>query len=340
MDWYYVVDGQQVGPVSEQDLKALVDAGTVTGETLVWHEGMENWVPQNTVAAEIAATPATHMPAGDGPIAPPAGGKSTLSLREEPAATAAQPAGAGQAGAQAGAGTGTCRECGRQFPLDQMIEYEGATICAECKPAFFQRLQEGAGGTGGATPNAELMSRARAALSGSWGLAIGFLVVYQLLTIASQFIPFVGNIAPLLITGPLMTGSALFFITLVRGGEAAMGMLFHGFTRFGTTFLAYLLMTVYVLLWSLLLIVPGIIAAYAYSMTFYVLADDESCGANEAIRRSKEMMQGNKWKFFCLNFRFVGWALLCLLTLGIGFLWLAPYMAASFAEFYEDVKQV
>jgi uncharacterized membrane protein len=97
-------------------------------------------------------------------------------------------------------------------------------------------------------------------------------------------------------------------------------------------------MILFILLWTLLLIIPGIIAAISYSMTFYILADDNSIGAMDAIDKSKKMMDGYKWKCFCLGLRFLGWALLCILTLGIGFLWLMPYMQVSMAKFYDDVK--
>ena len=88
-----------------------------------------------------------------------------------------------------------------------------------------------------------------------------------------------------------------------------------------------------------MLIIPGIIAAYAYSMAFFIMADNPSVGALEAIRRSKAIMRGRKAKLFCLDLRFLGWGILCLLTLGIGFLWLVPYIQASHAHFYEDVRQ-
>ena len=75
------------------------------------------------------------------------------------------------------------------------------------------------------------------------------------------------------------------------------------------------------------------------SMAFFIIADDADCGPLEAISRSKEMMKGNKWKLFCLHWRFFGWALLAaFFTFGIGYLWLVPYMQTSFAKFYEDVK--
>jgi uncharacterized membrane protein len=88
----------------------------------------------------------------------------------------------------------------------------------------------------------------------------------------------------------------------------------------------------------LLLIIPGIIAAISYSMTFYILADDNSLTAMEAIDKSKAMMEGYKLKYFYLSLRFLGWALLAILTFGIGFLWLAPYMMVASAKFYDDIK--
>jgi uncharacterized membrane protein len=126
-------------------------------------------------------------------------------------------------------------------------------------------------------------------------------------------------------------------LALSRGQEARLPQIFEGFQKFGVALGAYLLMMLFVFLWALLLIIPGIIAAYAYSQTFYIIAEEPGIGPLQAIRKSKEMMRGNKGKLFCLNLRFIGWALLCLLTLGIGFLLLAPYMMISFAKFYDDV---
>ena len=114
--------------------------------------------------------------------------------------------------------------------------------------------------------------------------------------------------------------------------------MFEGFNTWLRSFKAYFLMILYIFLRLLLLIVPGIIAIYAYSQTYYILADDKNIGINDAIKKSKEMMMGNKWKLFCLGCRFIGWGLLCMLTFGIGFLWLVPYAQVSIAKFYDDVK--
>jgi uncharacterized membrane protein len=188
------------------------------------------------------------------------------------------------------------------------------------------------------TENVVLMQMARESLKGKWGLAIGTLVVYFLIAMVIQIIPSVGPIASLIMSGPFALGLAVFSLSLSRNQDAKLEQIFQGFNNFGTALGAYLLMILFTVLWSLLLIIPGIIAAISYSMTFYILADDNSIGAMDAIDKSKKMMNGYKWKCFCLGLRFYGLALLCILTLGIGFLWLVPYMQVSMAKFYDDVK--
>ena len=188
------------------------------------------------------------------------------------------------------------------------------------------------------TDNRDLMAQARQCLAGNWGLGVGVVVACGVISGAIGFIPIVGFICSLLITGPFELGMAMVFLALARAELPGFAMMFDGFKRFGTALAAYWLMGLVTVLWCLLLIVPGIIAALSYSMTYFILRDDPSVGAGDAIKRSKQMMQGNKWKYFCLQWRFFGWAILCMLTLGIGFLWLAPYVATSNARFYEDLR--
>jgi uncharacterized membrane protein len=187
------------------------------------------------------------------------------------------------------------------------------------------------------TANRDLMAQARESLRGKWGLAIVTFVIVQLIMTGVQMIPSVGSIGGLVIGGPMSVGMAIFALAISRNQNPRLPQVFEGFQKFGVALGAYLLMLLFVLLWSLLLIIPGIIAAYAYSQIFYIIAEDANIGPLDAIRKSKEMMCGNKWKLFCLNLRFIGWALLCILTFGIGFLWLAPYMFTSFAKFYDDL---
>jgi uncharacterized membrane protein len=189
------------------------------------------------------------------------------------------------------------------------------------------------------TENVVLMKMALESLKGKWGLAIGTFVVYMLIICVPQIIPILGPIAILIITGPMVLGLTIFFLSISRNQEAKLEQIFEGFNNFGIALGTYLLMVLFIILWMLLLIIPGIIAALSYSMTFYILADDNSIGAMDAIDKSKKMMFGYKWKLFCLGLRFLGWALLCILTLGIGFLWLIPYMQVSCCKFYDDIKE-
>jgi len=194
------------------------------------------------------------------------------------------------------------------------------------------------------TANITLMRAARESLKGKWGLAILAFVIYTLLTTGGASVKSHGSlltlssILTLIIGGPLALGAAIFSLSIERGKEATLGQIFQGFNSFSTAFIAYLLIILYVLLWSLLLIVPGIIAALGYSMTFYILADDPLIKPQDALRKSKSMMDGYKEKLFYLWLRFFLLALLCILTLGIGFFWLIPYGHVTMAKFYDDLK--
>ena len=123
-----------------------------------------------------------------------------------------------------------------------------------------------------------------------------------------------------------------------RQKQAEISTMFGFFPHWKTTAVTNLLKTIYVLLWSLLLIIPGIIASYSYAMTGYILADNPEMAPGEALERSKEMMRGNRWRLFCLQFSFIGWSILAALTLGIGGLWLTPYTQTSIAAFYREVS--
>jgi len=187
--------------------------------------------------------------------------------------------------------------------------------------------------------NSELRAQAREALSDKWGIAIGTFLVYMILLGGIQMaIPIFGGGVTLIIGGPMALGISIFTLAIARRENVRLEQLFDGFQNFGTALGAYLLMVVFVFLWTLLFIIPGIIKALAYSQTFYILADDKSVGAKESLEKSEAMMKGYKWKYFLLGLSFIGWFILSILTLGIGFLWLGPYAQVCFAEFYEDIR--
>lgn len=113
--------------------------------------------------------------------------------------------------------------------------------------------------------------------------------------------------------------------------------LFERFDIFGRALLLQLAMALFIFLWSLLFIIPGIVASYRYAMAPYLMAQNPNLGVMEAIRLSKQMMYGHKSRLFWLHLSFIGWAFLCVLSCGIGFLWLYPYVNASTAAFYVDL---
>ena len=184
--------------------------------------------------------------------------------------------------------------------------------------------------------NSEIRRAARYALKGNWTQAVLTTLVYTLVAAAAGSIPLVG----LLIVCPLSFGFMLCFLRLVRGEDSSemVGDQFSVFSKYGRYLGVSLLYTLYVFLWSLLLIIPGIIKSYAYAMTPYVANDHPELDADDCIHESRMMMKGNKWKLFCMDLSFIGWAILCIFTLGIGFLWLQPWIESSHARFYEELK--
>lgn len=226
---------------------------------------------------------------------------------------------------------------------------------------------------------ADFREKARISLQGNWGKAVGVGLVAALLGAGTTAVSYgsgsgysreVESISDLNGVVPvefqvtyLAVLSVLGFIALVfglihfvAGGAATLGYvkfnlhlvdkkpasftdLFSEFHRFGAGFLMQLLRVVYIFLWTLLLFIPGIYAAYGYAMAPYILMENSDITANEAITKSKELMNGNRWRLFCLEISFIGWAILvAFFTLGIGMLWLVPYMETSFAAFYREIK--
>jgi uncharacterized membrane protein len=178
-------------------------------------------------------------------------------------------------------------------------------------------------------------------------LAIGTFLVYQLIMHSVSVFSQIGDgvsvgvgLVPLIFGGPLSLGAAIFSLSIARNQDAKFEQLFEGFKNFSNALLTYLLMILIIVLFTFLLIIPGIIRALAYAMTFYILADEPNLKAKEALDKSLKMMDGHKMRLFNLFIRFFLLSLLCILTLGIGFLWLIPYVNVTLAKFYEDIKSV
>ena len=193
---------------------------------------------------------------------------------------------------------------------------------------------------------------ARNSLKGKWGTAILASLIASLLgSNGSINFDFNLNESESFSWGALITG-ILFFclgiiidagykkfnLDLIDGMKCEIGTLFTYFKHWKNLILTKLLSTLHIFLWSLLFIIPGIIATYKYAMVPYILAEHPEMRPREALEMSEEMMRGNKWRLFCLYFSFIGWHLLCLLSVGIGYIWLIPYINASVADFYREVS--
>ncbi len=168
---------------------------------------------------------------------------------------------------------------------------------------------------------------------------------YELPSFLRQYITFTASVASILglvhliIGGVIRQGYCLYLLKQQDGQPAELQDLFSQFHRFGDGFCLALLESLYIALWSLLFIIPGIIAAYRYAMAPFILLENPDMTASEAINTSKQMMEGHKGELFTLHLSFIGWDLLCLLTLGIGYLWLNPYQNAAQAAFFRSFRR-
>lgn len=185
-------------------------------------------------------------------------------------------------------------------------------------------------------PNSEIRAEARVDLSGNWVQPILACLLYSIVQSAAAGIAGIGN---LIVGGPIELGLASYAVMFKRKQAPQLEEVFSGFRSFENSLVLYIIRTIIIALWSLLLIIPGIIAALKYSMSFYLLRDFPELTGQEAMRKSAEMTEGVRGKLFDFYIGFFGWAILCILTLGIGFLWLFPYIKVAEAGFYEDLKR-
>jgi len=181
----------------------------------------------------------------------------------------------------------------------------------------------------------ELKFRARTALSGRWGTAILAMLIYILLSVGCGIIPVIGAI---ILIPPLEFGFYVFFLKFYREADNRYENLFTGFNMFGKSLAVFWLTKLYTFLWSLLFIVPGIVASYKYSQAMLILYDNPEISASEAIRRSSAMMYGNKLTLFIQDLSFIGWFILSVFPgFSIGYLWSLPYYYTARVAFYEDL---
>jgi uncharacterized membrane protein len=194
----------------------------------------------------------------------------------------------------------------------------------------------GANSIGGGRSGGNSSGQGDSSLFNLFSNSFGRFIFFFILGIAAYV--FLVAIITFIIGGAVKLGYCSFNQKLIQGNNPQFSDLFSRFQLFGKALGLRIVIGLFAFLWSLLFIIPGIIALYRYSMAFYIMNDDPSVGIMEAIERSKQMMMGNKWRLFCLHISFIGWAFLCMFTMGIGYLWLFPYFYAAEAAFYLEIS--
>ena len=216
MSWYYAENNERRGPIEVPAFDALVHAGAIRPETLVWSEGMPGWVPYSQSG---------HQPAFAGMPPIPSG---------EPAATSTTPAGVEM---------GVCSESGRVLPRSELVEIDGRLVSAEYKNVVLQRIREGVSTVGSCDPEAlaqevldrgyqlsatNCFARGWRLVKGNFWLTVGSCFLTMMVSQAAAMLPLIG---PVLIYGPLKGGMQWLMIRLIRGEKASVSDAFEGFNR-------------------------------------------------------------------------------------------------------------
>jgi hypothetical protein len=360
MSWFYAEGGQQRGPITDQELQALVQSGRITGSTLVWREGMPEWRPYATVVA---------------PPPPPG------AVAAEPALVMSGP-------------TAVCAECGRVVPAADTVALQGRTVCASCKPQVVQRMMEGADGAGGYAADgsgpfdpeaflAELrarggfrveigrsISRGFDLVNGNFWPCVGNAALVYLITIAVSMLPLgLGIIGQLVTTGPLTGGLFYYMLLQVRRQPATINETFSGFRQplFVRLMLAGLLVQIVPIMIGVALVVPVVLGLqfaspqpseemlmwlipvvliaiplslyyYAITMPCYVIIADTGVSFWEGIKLGVRLVHMRLLSF--LGFGIVCWLLLMagFLLFCVGFFWMLPVVVAACAHVWSDLR--
>lgn len=198
----------------------------------------------------------------------------------------------------------------------------------------------------------EIKKKALADLKGNWvpGALLCILIIFVIVAFSAiagiiaafenVYLNVFVSIVTFIVMLPISIGVANVFRNLIGGNVLKISDVFMPYKKMlKSSILTQFVRVLYIQLWTLLLIVPGIIKSISYSQTSFILLEDPTLSPSEAITKSRKMMYGFKWRYFKLQLSFIGWFILSLFTLFIGFLWLVPYVQASLANFYCELKQ-
>ncbi len=317
MQWYYVEQGERRGPFNSQEMQAFVRSGEIQEQTLVWRTGQGDWKPLADVREMLAETTVEAVPPDVQPV-----------------------------------DSGEALQAPRNRPVDVFLH----ATTAECEPR----------------PNEEILVKAREALTGNWGTAVAATLLVFVLQMVISMVPFVSHFVGIFVFPPLELGMVMLFLEIRRKGSSDIAVVFHGFRRYWTAVGAGFLRNLFVGVATLLALMPAVIYAIwktnidssamenpaffallillslpalvlsiwlqlQWALLFFLIADNDSIGVLQVFDESSKRMRGHKKQLLFLYLRFTGWFLLAMLTLGIGLLWLFPYVRTSVAVFYSDL---
>lgn len=179
----------------------------------------------------------------------------------------------------------------------------------------------------------EIRKEALSKLEGNWIPMIGMCLLTAIAIAALNWLSIL--LVPLLIPG-----LCAFTLKLIRGAKPEITDLVSTYKNYLNALVAYVLYGVIIAVGYFLFIIPGIIFTYMLSQVFYIIADNPQIGAVDILKKSTQMMKGYKWKLFCLHLSFIGWILLIVITIGIAFIWVGPYIKTANTIFYENLKSL
>lgn len=181
----------------------------------------------------------------------------------------------------------------------------------------------------------ELKTAAKEQIRGKIGILFLITLLIGIMSYVAGYLPIVGW----LIIAPAFTiALTRIYLGIAAGKKPLIDDMFGGFKDFWISFKTGFFTGLFVFLWTLLFIIPGIIKSYSYAMAPYIIAEDPSVGALEAISRSERMMRGHKMELFILQLSFIGWILLTAFTFGIAAIYAGPYMQTAQVNFYNKIN--
>ena len=184
----------------------------------------------------------------------------------------------------------------------------------------------------------ELKNEAKEQIKGKIGILFLIFLIIAIIGVGSSFVPIVGWFATIIIMPAFNISLCMIYLNLAKREDISVGDVFKGFNITGKAVWLNIITNFFVFLWSLLLIIPGIIKIFSYSMAPLILADNPNLTAREALAESKRIMEGHKFDLFVLQLSFFWWYLLGAITFGIAYVYVVPYFEATMANFYNEIK--